>query len=195
MLSQILVNIPWYTLASLFMWALFYFPVGLYKNADAADQCTERGALMWLFFLVFLIWVSTFAHCVSHLLAQLMKAVTLLTLCSCWLFFFCGVLASPDQMPRFWVFLYRASPLSYYVSAVLSTGPANIKVTYMREQRVYHHQPACRSTLRRAHGEAYLDSGLVSAAFERHEQLLVLQDQGYECVSSGHSCELRHQVA
>jgi hypothetical protein len=32
MLSQILAEIPWYTLASVLMWALFYFPVGFYKN-------------------------------------------------------------------------------------------------------------------------------------------------------------------
>ncbi|PYI18992.1 hypothetical protein BO99DRAFT_422687 [Aspergillus violaceofuscus CBS 115571] len=81
-LSQILVEIPWYTLASVLMWAFSYFPVGLYTNADAAGQGTEKGVLMWLLF-----W-----------------------------------------MPRFWVFLYRGSPLSYYVAAVLSTGLANVNV-------------------------------------------------------------------
>lgn len=129
MLSQILSEIPWYTLASVFMWALFYFPVGFYKNADAADQGTERGVLMWLLFWVFLMWVSTFAHfCISFAgsaddggnVANFMFVLA---------FFFCGVLASPDQMPQFWIFLYRASPLSYYVSAVLSTGLANVDVT------------------------------------------------------------------
>lgn len=44
-------------------------------------------------------------------------------------FFFCGVLASPTQMPGFWIFLYRVSPLSYFVSAILSTGLANVEVT------------------------------------------------------------------
>lgn len=101
MLSQILVEIPWYTLASLFMWALFYFPVSLYKNADAADQGTERGALMWLLFLVFLIWVSAFAHlCISFAgsaddggnLANFMFMLAFLLL---------RHPASPDQMPRF----------------------------------------------------------------------------------------------
>jgi ABC-type multidrug transport system permease subunit len=43
MLSQILVEIPWYTLASVLMWALFYFPVGFYKNADVASEGIERG--------------------------------------------------------------------------------------------------------------------------------------------------------
>jgi len=129
MVSEIISELPWYTLASIFMWAFFYFPIGLYKNADAADQGVERGWLILLLFWVFLIWVSTFAHfCISFAgsaddggnVANFMFVLA---------FFFCGVLASPDQMPRFWIFLYRVSPLSYYVSAVLSTGLANVNVT------------------------------------------------------------------
>ena len=43
-------------------------------------------------------------------------------------FFFCGVLASPSTMPHFWIFLYRVSPFAYFVSAILSTGLANVEV-------------------------------------------------------------------
>lgn len=43
MLSQTLVEILWYTLASVFMWAQFYFPVGFHKNADPGNKGTERG--------------------------------------------------------------------------------------------------------------------------------------------------------
>ena len=128
MLSQIVSEIPWYTLASIFMFIMFYFPVGFYKNAEAAGQGTERGSLMWLLFWQFLVWVSTFTHmCISFAnsaddggnVANFLFVLS---------FFFCGVLASPSQMPRFWIFLYRASPLSYWVSAVLSTGLANVDV-------------------------------------------------------------------
>ncbi|RAH65074.1 ATP-binding cassette transporter [Aspergillus aculeatinus CBS 121060] len=130
MLSQILCEIPWYTLASVFMWALFYFPVGFYRNADAAaGQGTERGALMWLLFWVFLLWVSTFAHLCISCAGSADAGGNIANFMFVLAFFFCGVLASPAQMPRFWIFLYRASPLSYYVSAVLSTGLANANVT------------------------------------------------------------------
>jgi ABC-type multidrug transport system permease subunit len=129
MLAQILVEIPWYTLASVFMWLLFYFPIGFYQNANAAEQGPERGALMWLLFWVFLIWVSTFAHLCISFAGSADDGGNIANFCFILAFFFCGVLASPDQMPRFWIFLYRASPLSYYVSAVLSTGRANVNVT------------------------------------------------------------------
>ncbi|KAF2793263.1 ABC drug exporter AbcA [Melanomma pulvis-pyrius CBS 109.77] len=129
MLAQIVAELPWYTLASVLMWAIFYFSVGFYSNAEAADQSGERAVLMWLLFWVFLLWVSTFAHfCISFAgsAEDGANAANLMFFLS---FFFCGVLASPDQMPRFWIFLYRASPLSYFVSAVLSTGLANVNVT------------------------------------------------------------------
>lgn len=32
------------------------------------------------------------------------------------------ILATPQVLPRFWIFMYRASPFTYLVSAVLSTG-------------------------------------------------------------------------
>ena len=42
---------------------------------------------------------------------------------------FCGVLATPELMPRFWIFIYRCNPLTYLVQAILSTALANSKIT------------------------------------------------------------------
>mmetsp|Transcript_6476 Transcript_6476/g.6366 ORF Transcript_6476/g.6366 Transcript_6476/m.6366 type:complete len:168 (-) Transcript_6476:9-512(-) len=42
---------------------------------------------------------------------------------------FCGILASSDAMPRFWIFMYRCNPFSYLVSAILSVALANSEVT------------------------------------------------------------------
>ncbi len=41
---------------------------------------------------------------------------------------FCGVLASPSVFPRFWIFMYRVSPFTYLVDAMLSVGIANTDV-------------------------------------------------------------------
>lgn len=41
----------------------------------------------------------------------------------------CSVLATPDVMPRFWIFMYRVSPFTYFVSAVLSNGVGNSDIT------------------------------------------------------------------
>jgi ABC-type multidrug transport system permease subunit len=41
---------------------------------------------------------------------------------------FCGVLATPEALPGFWIFMYRVSPLTYLVSGLLSSGVANTRV-------------------------------------------------------------------
>jgi ATP-binding cassette subfamily G (WHITE) protein 2 (PDR) len=129
MLSQIVSEIPWYTLASVFMFILFYFPIGFNKNAEAAGQVTEGGFLMFLLFWQFLLWVSTFTQMCISFAASAEDGGNIANFLFVLSFFFCGVLASPSQLPRFWIFLYRASPLSYWVSAVLSTGLVNVEVT------------------------------------------------------------------
>ncbi|KAG9236026.1 ABC-2 type transporter-domain-containing protein [Amylocarpus encephaloides] len=129
MLSQIIAEIPWNTIASVFMWAFIYYPVGFYKNADAAGQGAERGALMWLLFWQFLLFASTFAHMCISFAGSVDEGGNNSNFFFVLIFIFCGVLTTPDAMPRFWIFLYRVSPFSYWVSAILSTGLANVEVT------------------------------------------------------------------
>ncbi|KAK6065954.1 ABC-2 type transporter [Seiridium cupressi] len=128
MLSQIITEIPWNSLMSVFMWICVYYPVGFYKNAEATGQTHERGVLFWLLIWQFLVFTCTFAHaCISITetseaggnLANVLFTLTL---------FFCGVLASPQSMPGFWIFMYRVSPFTYLISALLSTGLANTSV-------------------------------------------------------------------
>lgn len=41
---------------------------------------------------------------------------------------FCGVLATPQSLPGFWIFMYRVSPFTYLVSGMLAVGVANTDV-------------------------------------------------------------------
>ena len=95
----------------------------------AADAVSERGALMLLLILTFLLFTSTFAHMViaGIDLAETGGNIANLVFSLCLIF--CGVLASPDKMPHFWIFMYRVSPFTYLVSAMLSTGTAGAAVT------------------------------------------------------------------
>ena len=128
MLSQIIVELPWNTLMGALMYFCWYYPVGLYHNAAEAGQLTERGALMFLLLVAFMLFTSTFT---DFIIAGFETAEAggnianlLFTLC----LIFCGVLASPTTLPRFWIFMYRVSPFSYLVSAMLSTAVANARV-------------------------------------------------------------------
>lgn len=129
MLSQIISELPYTIFASVLMWALVYYPVGFSHNAEIAGQGAERAVLMWLLFWQLLLFASTFAHfCVSWASTADAggNAANLLFVP---VFFFCGVLTPPDAMPGFWIFLYRLSPIAYWISAVLSTGLANVDVS------------------------------------------------------------------
>jgi ABC-type multidrug transport system permease subunit len=129
MLSQIIAEIPWNTLMSVLMFVCVYYPVGFNKNAAAAGQTAERGALMWLLFWQFLIFTCTFAHACIAITDTAEAGGNLANVLFMLCLFFCGVLASPDQMPGFWIFMYRVSPFTYLVSAIMATGLANTEVT------------------------------------------------------------------
>lgn len=62
MLSNIVVELPWNTLASLLIYFPFYYLVGLYRNAEPTDTVHERGALMFLLTWAFMIMSGTFSH-------------------------------------------------------------------------------------------------------------------------------------
>lgn len=128
MLSQIIVELPWNTLMAVLMFVCWYYPVGLYRNAVAADQVTERGALVFLFLWVFLLFTSTFTDLViagfETAEAGGNIANLLFTLC----LIFCGVLAPPGSFPQFWIFMYRVSPFTYLVNGMLATSVANSEV-------------------------------------------------------------------
>jgi ATP-binding cassette, subfamily G (WHITE), member 2, PDR len=42
--------------------------------------------------------------------------------------YFHSVLVNPGALPRFWIFMYRVSPVTYFVSGMMSTGTAGVNV-------------------------------------------------------------------
>ncbi|KAL2162348.1 hypothetical protein VTH06DRAFT_7261 [Thermothelomyces fergusii] len=128
MLSQIIVELPWNTLMGALMYFCWYYPVGLQQNAAQAGQTTERGALMFLLLVSFLLFTSTFTDFIIAGFETAEAGGNFANLLFMLCLIFCGVLASPDSMPRFWIFMYRVSPFSYLVSAMLSTAVANTEV-------------------------------------------------------------------
>ncbi|PGH08877.1 hypothetical protein AJ80_07749 [Polytolypa hystricis UAMH7299] len=127
-LSSIIVELPWNTLMAVISFFCWYYPIGFYQNSILTDSVNERAGTMFLLIWIFLMFGSTFSSMIiagveqaetGGNIAQLLFSLTLI---------FCGVLATPETMPRFWIFLYRVSPFTYFVSAVLSTGVANAPV-------------------------------------------------------------------
>jgi ABC-type multidrug transport system permease subunit len=128
MLSNIIVELPWQTLMAVIMYFCFYYPVGFYRNAEPAHQVHERGALFFLLIWIFLIFTSTFTHMIIAAVETAEAGGNIANLLFSLTLVFCGVLATPEQFPHFWIFMYRVSPFNYLVDAFLSVGVANTKV-------------------------------------------------------------------
>lgn len=124
-LSQITVEIPWNFLVGTIGFFLYYYPVSFYRNASFAGQLSERGALFWLLCTAFYVFTGSMAQlCVAGFeLAD--TAGNLASLLFTMSLSFCGVMVTPKNMPGFWIFMYRVSPLTYFIDGAMSTGLAN----------------------------------------------------------------------
>ncbi|CZR68022.1 probable ABC transporter CDR4 [Phialocephala subalpina] len=137
MLSQIIVEIPWNTLMSLLMFLCFYYPIGLYKNAEPTGQVHERGALMFLLLWAFLMFTCTFTDMVIAGFNSAEAGGNVANLLFMLCLIFCGILANPDTFPRFWIFMYRVSPFTYLATAMISVAVANTNVVCAANEFLY----------------------------------------------------------
>jgi ATP-binding cassette, subfamily G (WHITE), member 2, PDR len=55
------------------------------------------------------------------------------------------VLVSPDLLPRFWIFMYRVTPITYFINALVSTGISGVEVTCTTEEILQFDPPSGQS--------------------------------------------------
>lgn len=100
-----------------FCFVCWYFPIGLYRNAEYTDQVHSRGITIFLFVTAFFILTSTFGQMVIAGLPNPDIGGGVLTLLFIMMFAFCGYV--------FRINLYRCQPektLTHYL-AVSSPVP------------------------------------------------------------------------
>ncbi|GKZ66701.1 hypothetical protein AnigIFM50267_000569 [Aspergillus niger] len=128
MLANIVVDIPWNSLAAVLIFLPFYYIIGMYHNAEETHTVNERSGLMFLLVWSFMMHCGTFTIMVVASVATAEVGATLALLLFSMSLIFCGVMASPASLPGFWIFMYRVSPMTYLVSGMLSAGLANTAV-------------------------------------------------------------------
>ncbi|KAK9464577.1 ABC-2 type transporter-domain-containing protein [Lipomyces arxii] len=128
MLANLAAEIPWQILCGVITFFCWYYPIGLQRNAVPENQVTERGGLMFLLIMAFYLFTSTFAHMIVAGIDLADTAANISNLLFSLSLIFCGVLASPSVLPGFWIFLYRVSPFTYLIDAMLAVGVANTQV-------------------------------------------------------------------
>lgn len=99
MLSNIFVEIPWNALMAVVVFLTWYYPIGLRQNAIEADQVTERGALMFLFILLFMIFAGTMTHMVIAGVETAEGAGAIINLLFSFCLIFCGYVTNLPSNP------------------------------------------------------------------------------------------------
>lgn len=121
-LSNVFVEMMWNTLATVLCFVLLYYPMGLYKNAEWTDSVHSRAILALLIIWASLLFASSFAHAVIAGLPNGEVASAIANILTIMLYVFCGVLVGPDDLPRFWIFMYRVNPFTYIVDGLMATA-------------------------------------------------------------------------
>ncbi|KAJ3454529.1 hypothetical protein MRS44_013129 [Fusarium solani] len=121
-LSQMLVEVPWQILLGICAWACFYFPVfGVSGSADSQG-------LVLLLVIQFYIYAATIAQMVVAAIPDPALGAMLAVLIFGLSLIFNGVMQPPDALPGFWIFMWRVSPFTYYVSGLASAALHGRKV-------------------------------------------------------------------
>ncbi|KAK2775830.1 hypothetical protein FQN53_002962 [Emmonsiellopsis sp. PD_33] len=122
MISNIVVELVWNSFVSVFCYLTWYYPMGLWRNAEATDAVHSRSMLVMLFIWASMIFAGSFAQMTIAALDNDQIAAAVANLLTIMLYAFCGILASPSYLPRFWIFMYRMNPFTYLVAGLLSTS-------------------------------------------------------------------------
>lgn len=122
LIANVLVEIPWQVLMGILTFACFNYPV-------AGIQSSERQGLVLLFCIQLFVYAATFAQMTVAALPDAQTAGGIVTLLTMMSLIFCGALQAPQALPGFWIFMYRASPFTYWIDGMISTQLHGREVT------------------------------------------------------------------
>lgn len=106
---------------AIFCFLVWFYPVGLYRNAQQTDSIHSRSTLTMLIIWATFLFASSFAHMLIAGMESAQLASSMSNILFIMMYAFCGILAGPNALPRFWIFMYRVNPFTYLVSSLLST--------------------------------------------------------------------------
>ena len=135
MIANVIVEVPYQVIMGLLTYASYYYAV-------VGVQDSERQGLVLLLCVQFFVYASTFAHMVIAAMPDTETASAVVVLLFAMSLTFCGVMQPKDALPGFWIFMYRVSPFTYLVSAMLSTGVAGTKATCENVEYLHFSPPS-----------------------------------------------------
>ncbi|KAJ5993916.1 CDR ABC transporter [Penicillium sp. IBT 35674x] len=135
-------------------------PLVLLLSPTLCDMATntvhEKGVLIWLLILTFVLFSITFAHLAIAATEKPETAGNIANLCFSLTISFCGVLAGPGAYPHFWILMNRISPFHYLLSGLLSLSIGGGRVICL-EQEFLHFEPRPDMTCGEYLGDFFLN--------------------------------------
>lgn len=136
MISQFLTEIPFCVCFSTIYFICWYFPIQL-------DNSASRCGMWWFTYCIFFqIYYISFSLTIVYAAPDLPSANVLTGLGWSFVIAFCGVLQNPHLLPGFWKFMWRLSPLTYFVDNFLSLVLHERKVTCSATEYNYLQPPS-----------------------------------------------------
>ncbi|KAJ5530797.1 CDR ABC transporter, partial [Penicillium freii] len=145
MLSNLLIEMFWNTCMALAAYLCWYYPIGLYQNAEFTHDVASRGGLTFLFIWAFMMFTSTSTHMLVAGIDSADSAGSVGNICYMLCISFCGILVKKGSLPGFWTFMYYISPFTWLASGLLSTGVANTEIVCASNEYVKFLPPAGQS--------------------------------------------------
>lgn len=90
--ANVIVEIGWQTVTAVFLFIVWYYPTGLWKNGggDTGLSQSERGGLMFGLIFAFCIFMSTLSQVIAVAMEHAETAVHIANLLSTLYLLFCG---------------------------------------------------------------------------------------------------------
>lgn len=129
LISNIVVELASQTVISVIAYVAWYYPVGFWRKAIDQGELNSRSGLVFLLIWSLLVLFQTVSQMLMTIMPNIPTGINNANLLFMLSLIFAGVLVPPDALPRFWIFMYRATPLSYYISAIISTGLSGSDIT------------------------------------------------------------------
>ncbi|KAK8079218.1 hypothetical protein PG994_003025 [Apiospora phragmitis] len=142
LLSNILVEAFYNCLMAVLAYLCWYYPVGFVQNTSSAADAAERGAQVFLFLLQYLLFTSTFSHFCIAWVETAETAGVLATLLWLLCISFSGVAVRPADIPAFWTFMYRVSPVNYLIGGIMSASLTGSPVVCTAAEILHMQAPA-----------------------------------------------------
>lgn len=118
--AQFVSEIPWQVLCSVLAFLCWFYPVDFVRNFG--DHVANRSGVTYFFVLLFYIFASSLGFLTIAGMGDADAATNMAILLYSMCLLFCGVLATREALPGFWIFMYRISCMTYFIGGMLGNN-------------------------------------------------------------------------